>query len=85
MKDPISMSRRLSWLTPRERMVLAHLAAGLSAEQIAAVDFVATTSVRTHIRGILLKLGVSNQKDAVVAVYRQLVDPEAVADLVGAP
>jgi two-component system nitrate/nitrite response regulator NarL len=81
MDDFIPTSRRLSWLTPRERNVLTHLVAGRTVEEIAAADFVAVTTVRSHVRGILTKLGVSSQLAAVVAVYGQVVDPPAILHL----
>jgi LuxR family maltose regulon positive regulatory protein len=52
-------------LTARETEVLAHLSELLSTEEIAEVMFVSVNTVRTHIRGILRKLGVSRRTDAV--------------------
>lgn len=57
-------------LTARERMVLSHLLEGHQAGDIAAAEFVSLTTVRTHIRGLLAKLGVSSQIGAV-ALARQ--------------
>jgi DNA-binding NarL/FixJ family response regulator len=52
-------------LTPRERQVLASLMEGTSAEAIATAWFVSEATVRTQIRGVLTKLGVSSQLAAV--------------------
>ncbi len=57
-------------LTGREQEVLARLVAGEQAEAIAAQSFVSVATVRSHIRAILLKLGVSSQL-AAVALARQ--------------
>ena len=57
-------------LTARERDVLGALVDGLSAEEIAAVQFVALTTVRSQIRAILQKLGVRSQLAAVAAANR---------------
>lgn len=52
-------------LTQREARVLAALADGLSAEEIAREHFVAMTTVRSQIRAVLQKLGVRSQLAAV--------------------
>ncbi len=52
-------------LTSSEAKVLEALMAGQSAKQIAADRFVSLTTVRTQIRTLLLKLGVSSQLAAV--------------------
>ncbi len=52
-------------LTARETEVLGHLSELLSTEEIADEMFVSVNTVRTHIRGILRKLGVSRRTDAV--------------------
>ena len=52
-------------LTPREQAVLVHLLAGESAETIAERSYVSLATVRSHIRAILLKLGVNSQLAAV--------------------
>ena len=45
--------------------MLAALADGLSVAMIAARDVVAEATVRTQVRGVLVKLGVSSQLAAV--------------------
>lgn len=57
-------------LTRREQEVLAALADGHSAAEIAERDFVSLATVRTQIRGVLVKLGVTSQL-AAVALARQ--------------
>jgi two-component system nitrate/nitrite response regulator NarL len=52
-------------LSPKEASVLLALAEGRSAEAIARASFVSLPTVRTQIRGILVKLGVSSQLAAV--------------------
>lgn len=62
-------------LTPKETSVLLALAEGRSAEEIARTSYVSLPTVRTQIRGILLKLGVSSQLAAVgMAIERGWLD-----------
>jgi DNA-binding NarL/FixJ family response regulator len=61
---------RFEHLTPRECDVLDALTQGMSAEEIAASAFVSVTTVRSHIRSILQKLGVNSQLAAVAAAVR---------------
>jgi DNA-binding CsgD family transcriptional regulator len=60
----------MEWLTERERGVLVQLMQGYTAEQIANADFVSVCTVRSHIRQILLKLGVNSQVAAVAYAYQ---------------
>ncbi len=55
-------------LSPREQAVLAGLVAGETAEAIASRSYVSLATVRSQIRGILLKLGVTTQLAAVALV-----------------
>ena len=57
-------------LTEREREVFAAIIDGSSAEQIAAAQFVSVSTVRSHIRSILEKLGVNSQLAAVALARR---------------
>jgi DNA-binding NarL/FixJ family response regulator len=52
-------------LTPKEASVLLALAEGRSADEIARSSYVSLPTVRTQIRGILVKLGVGSQLAAV--------------------
>ena len=59
-----------STLSQREREVLRLLMMGRSARDVAAEMFVSLTTVRTHVRAILRKLGVNSQLAAVVLAER---------------
>ena len=52
-------------LTAKELEVLGHLEELLSTEEIAEKMFVSVNTVRTHVRSILRKLGVSRRNAAV--------------------
>jgi LuxR family maltose regulon positive regulatory protein len=53
-------------LTPREREVLQLVAAGLTNPAIAAELVVSVTTVKTHVRNIYAKLGVSGRHQAII-------------------
>jgi len=57
-------------LTPKELEVLGHLADLLSTEEIAATMFVSKNTVRTHVRSILRKLGVTRRNVAVRQAFQ---------------
>jgi DNA-binding NarL/FixJ family response regulator len=57
-------------LTEREQNVLAELIEGHRAEDIAKAAFVSISTVRTQIKAILQKLGVSSQLAAVAMARR---------------
>lgn len=57
-------------LTAREREVLGHLMGGRSAEAIAGIFVVSEATVRTQVRGVLTKLGVTSQLAAVAEAHR---------------
>jgi DNA-binding CsgD family transcriptional regulator len=57
---------QLQSLTPREREVLALMAAGLSSRAVAAKLGISYTTVRTHIRSLGGKLGVHSKLEAIV-------------------
>jgi DNA-binding NarL/FixJ family response regulator len=57
-------------LTPREAQVLSGLIAGQSANELAEAIPVSLATVRTQIRGILSKLGVTSQLAAVALARR---------------
>ncbi|EME18696.1 LuxR C-terminal-related transcriptional regulator [Rhodococcus triatomae] len=54
-------------LTARERELLTELPSWRTAEQIAADLFVSVNTVKTHLRGIYRKLGVSTRQEAIAA------------------
>ncbi len=57
-------------LSPRERAVLAMMAAGLNMGQIAEQLAVNALTARFHVENVLLKLGVTNSKDAVAMAHQ---------------
>ena len=66
---PPVLDDRLAQLTPREREVLVLLASGASNNAIAATLVVSEATVKTHVRGVLRKLGVANRTDAVACYH----------------
>ncbi len=60
----------LESLTPREAVVLRALCDGRTAENIATQACLSLPTVRTHIRGVLGKLGAHHQLEAVATARR---------------
>ena len=76
----LSDQAKLDELTPREREVLELLAGGLSNREIAGELVIEEATVRSHIRRILMKLGLRDRVQVVIFAYEIGVNRPVGAD-----
>jgi DNA-binding CsgD family transcriptional regulator len=68
--DPAGVAETIARLSPRELEVLRLMTNGLDNRQIASELGVAYTTVRSHTRSLIEKLGARSRLDAVARAYR---------------
>jgi DNA-binding NarL/FixJ family response regulator len=66
---PGNLSGNLSGLTPRERDVLELLTLGMSNAEISAKLMIGQSTVKSHVRSMLAKLGLRNRAEAIIYSY----------------
>jgi two-component system nitrate/nitrite response regulator NarL len=67
---PAGVGPQGSELSPRERSVLSHLALGMTNRQIAQALDIAETTVKSHVKSLLRKLGARNRSEATAIAWQ---------------
>ncbi len=70
MVRPVARATTSEPLTRRELVVLEHLSEDVTLEEIAATLWVTRNTVKSQVRSLYRKIGVSNPADAVAWAYR---------------
>lgn len=75
--------REIAALSERERHVLAHVQRGLTVAAIAAELYISPNTVKTHLRNLYSKLGVSTREEAIRAARSLGLEHEITRDSPG--
>ena len=78
--NPEDVADLLSELTIKERDILKLIIDGKSNKEIAAINFVEVSTIKTHINNIYAKLGLNNRKEAI-SKYRSRFFDDAMAKI----
>ncbi|MFC7025207.1 LuxR C-terminal-related transcriptional regulator [Promicromonospora thailandica] len=71
----MTLEHRVPSLTRRERVILANLSEDATLEQIARRLYVTRNTVKTQVRSVYRKLGVSSRAEAIAKAHEyQLAD-----------
>ncbi|MFI6425005.1 LuxR C-terminal-related transcriptional regulator [Promicromonospora sp. NPDC050880] len=71
----MTLDHRVPSLTRRERVILANLSEDATLEQIARRLYVTRNTVKTQVRSVYRKLGVSSRAEAIAKAHEfQLAD-----------
>jgi DNA-binding CsgD family transcriptional regulator len=71
----------LAPLSPRERQIFYRVAEGLSNGEIASEEFIAETTVKSHVGSILNKLHASSRSELIALAYRpRVANTQSVTD-----
>jgi DNA-binding NarL/FixJ family response regulator len=63
------------WFTERELEILEHLVGGCTDRHIAQSLFISTHTVRSHLKNIYRKMGVTSRSQAIVkAIYEKIIE-----------